>query len=222
MNRPSGMSEMNKGKILIGTLLGGLLLAFSCAAGPHHSLVPDYKSRTLRSIAVLPVLNETVNLKAPDIFRPIVAGKMSVKGYQVPASATIDERLLTRDIREAGQVNSLPPQELGKLLGVDALLYTTVTEFSTTYLLAYASMTVGARFELKDARTGEKLWDTEHQVKETKLGLDSKTAGETLQFAVAQSYAPYCQKVVDTGFSTLPNGPGAAAPASGGCVMPGF
>ena len=83
--------------------------------------------------------------------------------------AVIDEKLLEKEIREAGQINTLTPQELGKLLGVDAVLYTTVTEFSTTYLLAYASMTVGARFELRDAKTGEKLWESDHQVKRAKL-----------------------------------------------------
>ncbi len=198
-----------------------MALTGSCAAGSHYSLAPDYASRLPRSIAVLPVLNETVNLKAPDIFRPILINKISAKGYEAPGLSLIDGRLLSKDIREAGQIHALTPQEAGKLLGVDALLYTTVTEFNTTYLLAYASMTVGARFELKDAKTGEKLWETEHQVKESKMGLDSKSVGDTLQFATGQSYGPYCQKLVDGGFTTLPNGPRAAAPASGGCLLPG-
>ena len=193
----------------------------ACASGPQHMVVPDYKDRLPKTIAVLPVLNETVNLKAPDVFRPIVSGKVSSKGYHVPSPAATDAKLLARDIRESGQVNSLTPQELATLLGVDALLYTTITEFSTTYLLAYASMTVAARFELRDARTGEKLWETEHRVKETKTALDTKTAGDILNFAVAQSYTPYCQKVVDVGFATMPNAAGSAAPAQKGCLAPG-
>jgi hypothetical protein len=97
-----------------------------------------------------------------------------------------------------------------------------VTEFSTTYLLAYGSMTVGARFELKDAKTGEKLWESAHQVKESKLGLDQRSLGDTVQFAAGQSYAPYAQKVVDVSFQTLPNGPRAASPPQAGCLMPGI
>jgi hypothetical protein len=195
---------------------------FGCAGGANHSVVPDYKDRTPRSVAVLPVLNETVSLKAPEVLRPILLNKLSVKGYETPSLAFIDGRLREKGIREAGQVNSLTPQELAQLLGVDALLYAYVTEFSTTYLLAYASMTVGARFELKDAKTGEKLWDSDHQVKESKMGMDQKSVGDTLQFAAAQSYVPYAQKVVDESFKTLPNGPRAAAPAQAGCLMPGL
>lgn len=202
--------------------LGAVVFFFGCAGGAHHSVAPDYKDRAPRSIAVLPVLNETVSLKAPEIFRPILFNKVSLKGYETAPLAFIDGRLREKEIHEAGQVNSLPPQELGNLLGVDALLYAYVTEFSTTYLLAYASMTVGARFELKDAKTGEKLWESAHQVKESKLGLDQKSVGDTLQFAAGQAYAPYAQKVVDESFQTLPNGPRAAAPPQAGCIMPGL
>jgi hypothetical protein len=203
-------------------LVSTVVFFFGCAGGAQHSVAPDYKDRAPRSIAVLPILNETVSLKAPEMFRPILLNKLSMKGYETPALAFIDGRLRDKDIREAGQVNSLTPQELGTLLGVDALLYAYVTEFSTTYLLAYASMTVGARFELKDTKTGEKLWESDHQVKESKLGLDQKSLGDTVQFAAAQSYAPYAQKVVDVSFQTLPNGPRAASPPQAGCLMPGL
>lgn len=214
---------MGKKKFLLPSLFWALVAFIgACAGGPHHSLVPDYQSRTPRSIAVLPVLNETVSMKAPEIFRPILLNRLSMKGYETPALAYIDGRLREKEIREAGQIHTLTAQELGQLLKVDALLYTTVTEFSTTYLVAYASMTVGAKFELRDTKTGEKLWETDHQVKESKLGADQKTMTDTLQFATAQSYAPYCQKVVDGSFHTLPNGPRASAPRQGGCLMPGF
>jgi hypothetical protein len=214
---------MNKNRMILGSLLlMGIALGLGCAGGAQHSAAPDYKDRAPRSIAVLPILNETVSLKAPEMFRPILLNKVSQKGYETPALAFIDGRLREKEIREAGQVNTLTPQELGNLLGVDALLYAYVTEFSTTYLLAYASITVGARFELKDAKTGEKLWESAHQVKESKLGLDQKSLGDTVQFAAGQSYAPYAQKVVDESFQTLPNGPRASAPAQAGCMMPVF
>jgi len=214
---------MKKKKMILGPLLLiGVALGLGCAGGAQHSVAPDYKDRAPRSIAVLPILNETVSLKAPEMFRPILLNKVSLKGYETPALAFIDGRLREKEIREAGQVNSLTPQELGDLLGVDALLYAYVTEFSTTYLLAYASMTVGAGFELKDRKTGEKLWESDHQVKESKLGLDQKSLGDTMQFAAGQSYAPYAQKLVDEGFQTLPNGSRASSPAQAGCLVPGL
>ena len=214
--------ESKREMILKLLLFMGIALCLGCAGGAPHNVAPDYKDRAIRSVAVLPVLNETVSLKAPEVFRPLLLNKLSLKGYETPSLSVIDGRLREKDIREAGQVNSLTPQELGKLLGVDALLYAYVTEFSTTYIVAYASMTVGARFELKGTKTGDKLWDSEHQLKESKFGLDSKAVGEALQFAAGQSYTPYAQKVIDVSFTTLPDGPLAKAPAQAGCLVPGL
>jgi hypothetical protein len=213
---------MKKFRIIDFLLLGGMILLIAgCAGKPHYSLVPDYNAKPPRSIAVLPALNETVNLKAPEEFRPLVHSKITSKGYETPDPANIDKRLQEKGIHEGGQINSLTPQELGKLLGVDALLYTTVTEFSTSYLVAYASMTVGARFELKDAKTGERLWESEHRVKESKVGLDQKTMEESLKFAALQTYASYNKKVTDACFATLPDGPlSTSRPPKGGCLFP--
>lgn len=197
------------------------IIFFIGCATPHHLLVEDYKNRNLRSIAVLPVQNETPNLQAPDVFRPIVFQKIKQKGYESPELSFIDSQLAGKDIREAGQIHSLTPQDLGKLLNVDALLYTTVTEFSTTYLVAYASISVGAKFELKDARTGELLWHADHRVKDVKASVHQKGLQESLKFAIQKSYAPYSQKVTDTCLNTLPNGPLASAPAAKSCLTPG-
>lgn len=194
-------------------------LMMGCA-GPHHLLINDYEMKRPRLIAVLPVQNETVHLKAPELFRPIVHQKIGQKGYETLSLSFIDQKLAEKDIHEAGQVHSLPPQELGRLLGADALLYTTITEFSTTYLVAYASITVAARFELRDARSGELLWQADHQVKDIKAGADKRGMQEVLNFAVRQSYVPYAQKVTDVCFTTLPNGPLASAPAPKSCLRP--
>jgi len=221
MERRKGQA-MKQFKIAYQFFFWGMIaLIAGCAGGARHSLVPDYKAKPPRSIAVLPVLNETVNLKAPDAFRSLIHRRIAMKGYETPAIAHVDNRLQGKGIHEAGQVNSLTPQELGKILGVDALLYTTVTEFSTTYLVAYSSMTVGARFELKDAKTGEKLWESDHQVKESKLGVDEKSMRDTLKFAALQAYTPYCQRVTDACLATLPNGPLYASSPKAGCLVPG-
>ncbi len=203
-------------------LWGMVLLMAGCAGRPHYSLVQGYTVKPPRSIAVLPPQNETVSLKAPEEFRPLVHSKISAKGYETPGMADMDKKLHGKGIHEGGQIHSLTPQELGKLLGVDAVLYTTITELSTTYLLAYASIRVGARFELKDAKSGERLWDSEHRVTESKVGLDKKAMEESAKFAALQAYAPYIKKVTDACFSTLPDGPlSTPPPPKAGCLFPG-
>lgn len=198
-----------------------ILISSSCMPKIPHNIVPDYQDRLPRSVAVLPVQNETVDMDAPRAFRPELFSMISRKGYVSPPTAEIDSKLAERNIREAGQLGSMTPQEIGKLLNVDAVLYTTVTEWSTVYLVVYASIKVGGRFQLIDTKTGEQLWESEHGVAERKFGLDEDDMKETLAFAALQAYDPYIQSVINTAFSTLPNGPKHVPPPKvGGCLFP--
>lgn len=203
--------------ILTGVMV---FLFMGCMGEVAHKVSPEFKAHPPRSIAVLPVLNETVSLKAPELLRPILFQRLSRKGYEVPGAESIDQKLLEKDIREAGQIHSMTPQELGRLLETDALLYSAVTEFNTTYLVIYASMTVGARLWLVDARSGNKIWESEHEVKEKKMGLDSRSIQDALSFAALQTYQPYMEQVVDVTMATLPNGPLYTEPPAAGCLMP--
>lgn len=181
-------------------------LSLGCAPRVFHNIVPDYTERTPRSIGVLPVQNETVDLDASKAFRSKIFSKILSKGYQSPPVEEIDSKLDKRDIREAGQLGSMLPQEIGEYINTDAVLYTIVTEWSTVYLVRYAAITVGARFQLIDTNTGEQLWESEHAITQRKFGLDQDSVKETLAFAALKSYDPYVKKVIDTAFSTLPNG----------------
>jgi hypothetical protein len=204
--------------ILIGVTF--ILISTGCIPGIPHTLVPDYKSKTPTSVAVVPFKNETVDMDAPNVFRPKLFNIISYKGYVSPPITEIDSKLAEKDIREAGQLNSMTPQEIGKLLNVDAVLYGTVTEWSTTYLVVYASIKVGAKFQLIDTKTGEQLWESEHTVAERKFGLDRDSLIQNVGFAALKRYDPYAQTVINTAFSTLPPGPKYVPPAKGSCLIP--
>jgi len=211
-------TKLNLRHIVI--LLIVVSLSCSCAARIPHAIVSDYKNRIPTSIAVLLVQNETTDMDAPKSFRPRLFNLIMVKGYKSLTTAVIDSKLALKDIREAGQLGSMTPQEIGKYLNVDALLYTTVTEWSTTYLVVYSSMKVGARFQLIDAKTGEQLWESEQEVAGRKFGLDDDVIGDAFAFAAFQAYDPYVEQVINTAFSTLPNGPNSLPSEKGGCLQP--
>ena len=202
-------------------LLVFMFLYSGCATTPPHSLVHDYKDRVPASIAVLPVRNETVDMDAPKVFRQKLFNTIFSKGYASYRIDEIDSKLQKKGVREAGQLGSLSPQEMGKCLGVDALLYTTITEWSTTYLVIYAAVKVGARFQLIDAETGEQLWQSEHEVTEKIFGADENSIGESIAFAALEKYEHHAQRVITTSFSTLPNGPNYIDHnVGGGCLGP--
>lgn len=191
----------------------GILLLFTCLSTSTgctpkiHTIVPDFEQNKPRSIAVMPLLNETNDLDAPKVMTPMVYNCMQTKGYEIRSPQEIKSLLAKKNIHEAGQVFSLTYPELGKLLGVDALLFCTVTDWSSVYLLVYSSVTVEAKFELIKADNGARLWEVKDKSSKIKIALDQKSFEETLTNAMFSPYEPRARIAIQKCLSTLPNGP---------------
>jgi hypothetical protein len=110
-------------------------------------------------------------------------------------------------IHIAEEIRSISDKDLGEAFAAQALLFTTVTSWETTYLGIYASVAVAARFQLIDAKTSEELWKIEDEEKEATIAVDKDSAGRTAAFAAFQSYEPYVKRLVNKSFTKLPEGP---------------
>ena len=91
-------------------------------------------------------------------------------------------------IHEAGEINQFTAQQLGEMFSVDAILYTTITDWSTTWLAIYASQTVGLRFELRSTKDNQLLWDGHDTVTERSIAGNER---QIVGLAVAASLSPY-------------------------------
>ncbi len=207
-----------KWTVLIVLLLAGILGTIGCA--PIHTLTPDFEQRKPRSIAILPVLNETVDLDAPQVMLPMIHSAMLNKGYEVIGPEETKILLAKENIHEAGQMFSLTYAELGKLLGAKALLYCTVTDWSSLYLLVYSSVTVEAKFELIEAGSGKRLWEAKYKSSRRRVATDQESLQRTLFNAAFAPYEPRARVVIYRCLATLPNGPYYVAPKRRGCLGP--
>ena len=189
-------------------LLAGLTYAALVAgcSGRSAPRVPEYGAIRPNSIAVMPVMNETVDMKGPEVVRPIVYDKVIAWGYESPPISTVDEILTGHDIHEAGEVNQFTAKELGEMFSVDAILYTTITDWSTKWLAVYASQTVGLRLELKSTKDNRVLWENQYTyTKRAIAGNERQMVGLAVGAAVSP-YQPIVRRVVNTMFRKLPYG----------------
>jgi hypothetical protein len=136
------------------------LLLTACAA-PLTEVAQDFKSLRPTRIAVLPVKNETADMDAPIVFRILAQAELADKGYALVDFSQIDQALREKGIEEAGQIDSLTPQEIGELVGADGLLYTTVSSYGRQ---AAVHLKLDGNFTLVDSKTGQKLWFSEMSV----------------------------------------------------------
>lgn len=116
---------------------------------------------TPKRVCVLPFLDRTQTPGLATQVRQSVAGHFSIKHFTDVELADVDERLS----KVGGEWRNLPPQQVGKAVGCDALLYGEVTEASRLYLAVYSQLTVAAAIQLVDVSTGKTLAQEDYATK---------------------------------------------------------
>ena len=191
----------------LSVMAGLALLALAAGCGKVEFVVaPEFTAPT--KVAVLPAGNEAVDTDGPAIFRRLITDKMIQKGYLVADAAQVDAVLLDKfDIENGGQLNAADPAELAEALQVDALVYSTITEWEKHTAYVYNDIFVGGRFELI-GKDGTKLWAVEHHKegdREINNPQDTQNAVARTAANLLKSYEPFAVRLVDKVFLTLPN-----------------
>jgi hypothetical protein len=110
-------------------------------------------------VAVAPMENRTNDLSGSDIIRDAFAEGLARKGLAVVPVAESDRILReTLGISYGGQLPTTSPEEVCKALGVEAVFYGDVQEWSKTTTGIYNSSTVAAAFKMF-RKDGALLWE---------------------------------------------------------------
>lgn len=180
-----------------------VILALSgCAKKIPHTLVEGYEKVGIKTIAVLPVVDEAGNKDASVILRQRVIDALYFKGHPKMPASVIDEKLglFFKNVK-VPKVDALPPRDAGGILGADAVLYTTLKECRVSYLLLSASTKIAATFELYNVRTGKLLWQTSYRINEKNYDITR----DRLRLKTSQTLEPALQQILDTVLKTLPD-----------------
>ncbi len=187
-------------------LVAVMLFGAACSRDVKCSLSPDFEKRGIVRIAIMPVENRSDDEGAARLLRAETFEKLYFKGYPKIPFEVIDGRLdgaADRIGKSGGE--PLPPAEVAKLIDVDAVMYCTLEEWSTSPLLVhvYAPTAVAVTFELKSAASGEMLWCTRHRVVERNYYITENG----LKIQSCESYGEAVREIVAAALSTLPDGP---------------
>ena len=99
-----------------------------CSSMAPHTVAPDYAKKAIRLIALMPVENETSDQVAEKMLRGKMLDELYFKGYPKIPLEFIDLRLQNILKEDPGKKAGLiSPRTAGEALGVDALLYCTLT-----------------------------------------------------------------------------------------------
>jgi len=149
-------------------LVSVLLSASGC--GGRREVRPEPQPAVLPTgpkVAVAPMENRTNDLSGSDIIRDAFVEGVARKGFAVMPVAESDRILReTLGISYGGQLPATSPEEVCKAVGVEAVFYGEVQEWSKTTTGIYNSSTVAAVFRMY-RKDGKLLWEgSDRQVRQ--------------------------------------------------------
>jgi hypothetical protein len=116
------------------------------------------------SILIVPAINQSVYVNAPDYYLSTITRPLAERGYYVFPVHMVKRTLEDDGLSDADMVHRADPRKLGALFGADAILYVTINRWDSQYLVVQTTTTVDISYRLVDAKSGEVLWNEQQQM----------------------------------------------------------
>jgi hypothetical protein len=135
------------------------VLVTGCVTQPTRKDYTGLRTENPRSILVVPAINKSVDVDAPDYFLSTISKPLAERGYYV-FPVHLVKRLMEDDgLSDADMVHASAPQQLGKMFGSDAIMYISIERWDARYVVLSTTVTVELNYVLKSATTGDILWE---------------------------------------------------------------
>ena len=141
-----------------------LLLLSGCITPPPKPDYTKFFDHQPRSILVVPPANKTTAVDAPAVFLTTVSAAFAERGYYVFPVFLVQDILTDLGATDEGAIAAVPPEKFREVFGADSILYVTITDWTTSYVVLASNIIVGAEYRLVDAATGDVLWTHKERV----------------------------------------------------------
>jgi hypothetical protein len=138
-------------------IVGLVCLVSGCASVPKKDYT-KFNSASPRSILIIPVVNKSVNVDAPNYFLSSISIPIAEQGYYVFPVNMIKRVLEDDGLSDADMVHNAPVEKLASLFGADAVLYISIERWDARYVVFSTTITVSLNYVIKDGKTGDVLW----------------------------------------------------------------
>lgn len=201
------------------TLLLALLALSGCVQQPVKQDMSAFTAAAPRSILVVPTVNKSLDVDAPNYLLSTLPVPLAEKGYYVFPVNTTKYVLEQEGMYEADRIHNEPTESLAKLFGADAVLYVQINRWDAQYLVIAAKVTVDFDYRLV-SKDGTEIWK-EHKTMQYSPQNNNNSGsplaaliGAVISAAItriAPNYLPLTQQanqqVFVLGPNALPDGP---------------
>ena len=176
-----GRANEETGGRFSGASLGEVRLSLgACATTPPTYDYTTFKAEGPRSIVVVPALNNTSNVTAPDWFLSTISQPFADRGYYVFPANMVRGLLNDSGLSDAGLIHRADARRLQPLFGCDAVLFIDINKWDSKYLVLSTTTEVEFSYELRSCKTNAVLWKNTQSIQYTPQGSSSGNPLATL------------------------------------------
>lgn len=195
-----------------------LVAVLTGCAAPVKKDLSAFNTAAPKSILVVPAVNKTLDVDAPNYLLSTLTVPLAEKGFYVFPVNTAKFVLEQEGYYEGEQVHRQSPEALAKLFGADAVLYVTINRWDAQYAVLAATVTVEFDYRMV-ASDGTEIWQANQRMQ---YSPQSNGGGSPLAMLItaainaavaraAPNYLPLTQQanqmVFVLGPNAIPNGP---------------
>lgn len=201
----------------LATVLLSCLLLAGCAV-PVKNDMSAFTAAAPRSILVVPTVNKSLDVDAPNYVLAALPVPVAEKGFYVFPVNTTKFVLEQEGYYEGERIHQEPTPVLAKLFGADAVLYVTINRWDAQFALFTTVVTVDFDYRMV-ARDGTELWKENKKLQYQPQNNNAGSPMATLISAVinaaltraAPNYMPLTKQANQEVFflspNAIPNGP---------------
>lgn len=200
-------------------LLSVSMVLAGCVAQPVKYNMSAFFAAAPRSILVVPTINKSLDVDAPNYVLSTLPVPLAERGYYVFPVNTTKYVLEQEGMYEADRIHNEPTESLAKLFGADTVLYVQINRWDAQYFFIGATVTVDFDYRLV-SKDGTEIWK-EHKTMQYSPQNNNNSGsalavliGAVINAAVtriAPNYLPLTQQanqqVFVLGPNALPDGP---------------
>lgn len=171
-------------KLKLCLLLFVTALATGCATSSHDAdYLNAFHDSAPRSILVVPPVNLSTDVQGTTSVLATLPFYLAEKGYYVFPVNTVKTLLEYEGYYEPAEAHAAPPEQLAELFKADAILYVTIHEWTSRYLLLTTTTEVDFEYRIVGADGGH-LWSERQRMTYTP---DNNSSGNPLVDLVAMA-----------------------------------
>lgn len=194
-------------------LIAASALLVGCQTTAPKRDLAAYEAANPRSIVVVPIVNKSLDVDAPNYVLSALPVPIAEKGYYVFPVNTTKMVLEQEGFYEPERVHEQPPETIAKMFGADAVLFVTINQWDAQYIILSTTVTVDFDYRLV-SKTGEELWKNTQRMQYSPNSSNGGLIGMLVSAAIARAapdYMPLTNQAntiaLRTGHNALLDGP---------------